>query len=134
MGGACTDDGSKTHCCESGDTVCAEGWESACADEWNTTVYCCDTTLGLRRSCEYDGDFYHYSDEICLGECSGRSYGTGSCASCYEGLSECTPFSGPFGEVPCSPSDGTCKVSEGGYALDCSGDGPEVLCTCDPDE
>lgn len=126
QGGACGVAPNPGGCCDPSDPPCDESWPSVCYNDWNVTHRCCDSTEGVRRSCRYDGDFYTYDDQVCLNECTGKSFGTTSCAGCL------------MGEMPlcvtsaCSFDISACEDPVAGYVLDCSA-GTSVVCTCDPD-
>jgi hypothetical protein len=123
-GGDCSTTPDPANCCDPEDPPCEEDWELVCYNDWNTDHYCCDAIAGIRSRCSYDGDFYSGSDEVCLDECTGKSFGTGSCDACLTGRPAC----GPLG---CG-LETECEDAAAGYALECN-NGRSVICTCDPD-
>jgi hypothetical protein len=126
-GGGCSDPG-PTHCCSAEDPPCQEDWELECYNDWNNAHYCCDSALGVRRQCSYDGDFYSYSDVVCLNPCTGQGYGTESCTECLGGYPECTQLGTQFS---CGAAE-VCQNANAGFALTCFA-GRQVSCVCDPD-
>ena len=115
-----------TACCEASDVACDENWTLACYDDWNVQHFCCDAVAGVRRGCEYDGDFYTYSDQVCLDPCSGKGFGTGSCADCLGTRAACDAGQ-------CGVDQTACDNVVGGFSLSCTR-GTEVTCVCDPEQ
>lgn len=114
-----------TACCEATDVACDENWTMACYVDWSVQHFCCDAVAGVRHGCEYDGDFYTYSDQICLDPCTGKGFGTGSCADCLDNRAACDAGD-------CGVGQTACDSVVGGFSLTCTR-GTEVNCVCDPE-
>lgn len=123
--GVCSAAPNPASCCEVTDVACDENWTMACYADWNVTHYCCDAVSGVRHGCEYDGDFYTYSDQVCVDPCTGKGFGTGSCADCLGNRAACDAGH-------CDVNQTACDNVVGGFSLSCTR-GTEVTCVCDPE-
>ena len=123
--GVCSVAPNPASCCEVTDVACDEDWTMACYADWNVTHYCCDAVNGVRHGCEYDGDFYTYSDQVCVDGCTGKGFGTGSCADCLGNRAACDAGHCDVGQT-------ACDNVVGGFSLSCTR-GTEVNCVCDPE-
>ena len=123
--GVCSVAPNPASCCEVTDVACDEDWTMACYADRNVTHYCCDAVNGIRRGCEYDGDFYTYSDQVCVDPCTGKGFGTASCADCLGNRAACDAGH-------CGADQTACDNVVGGFSLSCTR-GTRVTCVCDPE-
>jgi hypothetical protein len=123
-----------TPCCSPSSDACES---NGCAADLGS---CCDEENHVLDICSTLGGRLGVQQFICLNDCTGRSYGTGSCTSCV------SPSDPPCDArhdwmSGCSVNGGTtCSEPVAGYRLDCTIEVGEndfkvpnvaVLCTCD---
>ena len=100
--------------------------------------YCCNDTEHYTESCYDSGETQEY---ICLNECTGRSFGTGSCASCVGADDPPCDFESEWAASCSADAPIYCSNLAAGYRLKClktpgAAGTPvphiDVECTCDP--
>jgi hypothetical protein len=101
----------KTNCCAPDDPPCDVEGGCPSSDE-----FCCDADVGMRHPCVAGTEI----EQIACLNCEGVSFGTGSCANCFE---ETDPLcSDPTWDDPClTGGDAYCSDPERGFRLGCNG-------------
>jgi hypothetical protein len=130
--GPCT----PTPCCDATSPVC----ETDRCDPENAG-YCCSPTGNYAEICRDHGTYQSFDQQICINDCTGRSYGTDSCADC---LSATDPVCDPTYDwmTGCGDAPGLIYCSDPlrGFRLSCGEAAPGaseasilIVCSCAPD-
>jgi hypothetical protein len=127
-GGSCV----PTDCCGAEEPTCDDAWNTACSS--GTFMTCCDSTLGISRTCGYASGGVSRTANVCVNDCTGHSYGTAACGAC---TSDQDPSCDSDWESECGETKVYCSDTAAGYRLSCVEAGYDrtvaVECLCDPD-